>query len=447
MKIHAIRRQYSPLANPSGVTMKNEAVSGFIRMSAKTTHWSMTIARMRPGKASDENLCSKFEFNPMSRDSKGWDRQIDKLHPRSHSSPVSEIFKLSPLDQEHRDLGGRLVPFAGWEMPVMYDSIIHEHKAVRESAGVFDISHMGQLFVSGANAANWLEKLLTNEVATLTPGNAHYTFLLNEAGGVIDDLILYRLKEDRFLLVVNASCIDHDVEWLQQHLEKGVTLENESSEWAGLAVQGPKTPEIYTAITEGRTLPSRNGIDDLKHEGERLLICRTGYTGEDGFELFCPAKQASHWWKALLGEGVKPCGLGARDSLRLEMCYPLNGADLSPARTPLEAGLGFFVALEKGDFMGSTILKKQKEEGISERLMAIKIDERGAPPRPGYPVLDQEGTALSVLTSGGLSPSLGEGIALAYLPVEKVKMGTPVFIEVRGRKISAKVVKKPFYRK
>jgi len=360
---------------------------------------------------------------------------------------VSEILKQSPLDQEHRDLGGRLVPFAGWEMPVMYDSIIAEHRGVRESCGVFDISHMGQVFVSGPGSSEWLESLLTNEVAALEPGNAHYTFLLNEAGGVIDDLIVYRLEEQRFLLVVNASCIEKDVKWLEDHLEKGIVLENESPEWAGLAVQGPRAPEVFSAITEGRTLPARNGVDDLKHEGERLLICRTGYTGEDGFELFCPAKLATRWWKALLNEDVKPCGLGARDSLRLEMCYPLNGSDLSPCRTPLEAGLGFFVALGKGDFMGSDVLKTQKEEGVKERLMAIQLCERSAPPRPGYSVQAEDGTALSVLTSGGMSPSLGEGIALAYLPVDRVKVGMPVSIEVRGRKISAKVVKKPFYRK
>lgn len=360
---------------------------------------------------------------------------------------MSEILKLSPLDQEHRSLGGRLVPFAGWEMPVMYQSIIEEHVAVRDACGVFDISHMGQVFVSGSKAGEWLNKLLTNDVASLEIGNAHYTFLLNEQGGVIDDLILYRLEKAHYLLVVNASCIDQDIAWLTENLEDGVTLKNESSEWAGLAVQGPKSPEIYTAITEGRTLPTRNGVDDIQQEGHRLIICRTGYTGEDGFELFCPARDAAKWWKALLAEDVKPCGLGSRDSLRLEMCYPLNGSDLSPLRTPLEAGLGFFVSLKKGDFMGSEILKRQKEEGCAERLMAIKLDEKGAPPRPGYPVLDQDGNALSVLTSGGLSPTLGVGIAMAYLPVARVKINTPVFIEVRGRKIPAKVVKKPFYQK
>ena len=197
----------------------------------------------------------------------------------------------------------------------------------------------------------------------------------------------------------------------------------------------------------GRTLPSRNGVDDLKHEGNRLVVCRTGYTGEDGFELFCSAKHAPRWWKALLGEDVKPCGLGARDSLRLEMCYALNGSDLSPCRTPLEAGLGAFVGLEKGDFVGADVLIRQKEEGIKDRLMAIQLTERAAPPRAGYPVLAEDGTALSVLTSGCLSPSLGEGIALAYLPVDRVKINTAVFIEVGGRKLAAKVVKKPFYRK
>lgn len=360
---------------------------------------------------------------------------------------MSEVLKLSPLDQEHRQLGGRMVPFAGWEMPVMYSSIIDEHKAVRGGCGVFDISHMGQVFVSGAAAGDWLNGLLSNDVSRLADGEAHYTFLLNNEGGVIDDLILYRLQEDHFLLVVNASCIDLDVTWLTDHLVDGVELVDDSTEWAGLAVQGPKAPEVYTTITEGRTLPTRNGVDDLQYEGHRLVVCRTGYTGEDGFELFCPAGDGPRWWRRLLEEGVKPCGLGSRDSLRLEMCYPLNGSDLSPERTPLEAGLGFFVSLEKGDFTGSEVLRKQDEEGCEERLMALKLVERGAPPRPGYEVVDEAGEVLGTLTSGGLSPSLEVGIALAYLPPKKAKIDTAVSIMVRGKKIPAKVVKKPFYRK
>lgn len=360
---------------------------------------------------------------------------------------MSEILKISPLDAQHRELGARMVSFAGWDMPIMYDSIIAEHQAVRERCGIFDISHMGQLFVTGGEAEAWLDGLLTNEVAALGTGEAHYTFLLNEEGGVIDDLILYRLEENTFLLLVNASCIEKDREWLGSRLVKGVELEDDSSSWAGMAVQGPEAPQVYTAVTEGRTLPARNGVDEISIEGSRILVCRTGYTGEDGFELFCLSGEAPRWWKSFLEVGVKPCGLGARDSLRLEMCYPLNGQDLSPLRSPLEAGLGFFVSLDKGDFTGSDVLRDQKEGGVQERLVAIKLTERSGPPRPGYPVLSETGEALSVLTSGGVSPSLGEGIGLAYLPVDKAKIGTSVFVEMRGRRYSAKVSKKPFFKK
>lgn len=359
---------------------------------------------------------------------------------------MSDELKRSPLDEVHRELGARMVPFAGWEMPVMYDSIISEHQAVRASCGVFDISHMGQFFVRGKGSCEWLNGMLTNDVKTLGKGEAHYTFLLNESGGVIDDLILYCLGEENYLMVVNAACLDIDLEWLKGHAVDGVEIIDESAHWAGMAVQGAKAPEVYTAITEGRTLPSRNGVDEIQHEGSDLIICRTGYTGEDGFELFCSTKKARHWWEALMEQGVKPCGLGARDSLRLEVCYPLNGNDLSPERTPLEAGLGFFVSLEKGDFVGCEVLRTQKKEGVAERLMAIEVTEKGAPPRPGYPVVDGNGETVGALTSGGLSPSLGIGIGLAYLP-SGMKVGDEVSVEVRGRKIAAKIAKKPFYRK
>lgn len=360
---------------------------------------------------------------------------------------MSDVFKLSPLDEEHRKLAGRMVPFAGWEMPIRYDSIIAEHRAVRESCGVFDISHMGQIFVSGSGSEAYLERLLTNDVASLEPGNGHYTFMLNDRGGVIDDLLLYRLGQEDFLLLVNASCVEEDHAWLKEHLSAEVELENGSADWGGLAVQGPRAAEVYTALTGGRTLPKRNGIDDLKHEGERFLVSRTGYTGEDGFELFCPSHSLREWWLSLLSLDVKACGLGARDSLRLEMCYPLNGADLTPSRTPLEAGLGFFVSLDKGEFIGSEALRAKKENPHSERLMAIELSEGSAPPRAGYPVLDEEGNPLGELSSGGLSLSLGKGIGLAYLAVDRVQIGDSVMISVRGKKIMAKVVKKPFYRK
>ena len=360
---------------------------------------------------------------------------------------VSDVLKLSPLDQQHRDLGGRLVPFAGWEMPVVYSSIIEEHETVRKGVGLFDISHMGQVFVSGGMAEEWLNRMLSNDVSSIEAGNAQYTFLLNRDGGVIDDLIIYRLDEEQFLLVVNAAKIEEDVKWLYDHREEGVEIKNDSSEWAGLAIQGRKASEAYFAASGGRTLPKRNGVDDLTMEGSRFIVCRTGYTGEDGFELFCPKSMAAHWWESFISEGVKPCGLAARDSLRLEMCYPLNGSDLSPERTPLEAGLGFFVSLEKDEFIGKESLENQKEGGLKERLVAIEALERGAPPRAGYSVFSKSGEALGVLTSGGMSPSLGKGIALGYLPVSHAKIGTEVDIEIRGKKISAKVVKKPFYRK
>lgn len=340
-----------------------------------------------------------------------------------------------------------MVPFAGWEMPVVYSSIIEEHQTVRKEVGVFDISHMGQVFVSGRSSTSWLNRMLGNDVDSLEVGNAHYTFLLNEEGGVIDDLILYRLGDKNYLLVVNASKIEEDLDWLRKHGEEGVEILNDSSEWAGMAIQGRKACEAYFGASGGRTLPKRNGVDDLSLEGSRFIVCRTGYTGEDGFELFCPKSMASQWWERFLAEGVKPCGLGSRDSLRLEMCYPLNGNDLTPERTPLEAGLGFFVALGKDEFVGGEALRKQKKEGLKKRLVAIEVTERGAPPRAGYPVLSENGEALGNLSSGGISPCSQKGIGLAYLPVASAKIGTKLAIEIRGKKISAQVVKKPFYKK
>lgn len=336
-----------------------------------------------------------------------------------------------------------MVPFAGWNMPVMYGSILDEHRAVRTTAGVFDISHMGQFVVSGAGAGAWLDRMLANRVAKLSDGEGQYTFMLNERGGVIDDLILYREAADRFFLVVNASMIDEDFTWLSQHLGEGVTLENESDSWAGMAVQGPGSAEAFAKVFPDEMLPPRNGI---VRTGNGAVVCRTGYTGEDGFEFFCEAAKGIEAFQAFVAAGAVPCGLGARDSLRLEMCYPLNGSDLSPDRTPLEAGLGFFVDLEKDDFMGSTALKAQKEEGLSERLVAIEYTDKGAPPRAHYPVLDDSGEVVGELSSGVLSPSLGKGIGMAYLPLRLAKPGTPLKIDVRGRKFPAQVVKKPFYK-
>lgn len=338
-----------------------------------------------------------------------------------------------------------MVPFAGWYMPVQYAGITQEHLAVRSSCGIFDISHMGEFIVSGPEAGAWLNRQLTNNTARLQPGDGQYSLLLNDAGGVIDDLIIYRLTEDTWFLVVNASMIDVDREWLTARLESGVTLRDESSSWAGMAIQGPNAPAVFTTLT-GLDLPPRNGIADLTTVCGRIIVCRTGYTGEDGFELFAPATEGPAWWDRAVAAGAVCCGLGARDTLRLEMGYPLNGNDLSPSRTPLEAGLGFFVDLEKGDFTGRSVLVEQKQTGLPSKLAGIRMLDKSPPPRAHYPVLSG-GQPVGELCSGGVSPSMGTGIGMAYLPPALAVPGTRLEIDIRGKAWPAEVVKKPFYRR
>ena len=350
----------------------------------------------------------------------------------------------SPLESAHQALGARLVPFAGWNMPVQYASIIAEHTAVRTQAGIFDISHMGQFIVSGPTAEAWLNSLLTNNIAKLAPGQGQYSLMLNDTGGVIDDLIAYRTGPNDYFLVVNASMIDDDFFWLAAHQDEQVTLRNESDLWAGMAIQGPLAAKIFAAVCPADVLPPRNGFATTT---AGTIVCRTGYTGEDGFEFFCPNDQAIAFWEQFLAAGATPCGLGARDSLRLEMGYPLNGSDLSPDRSPIEAGLGFFCDLQKPDFIGRDTLARQKSDGPAVKLTAIQYSGKGPPPRPHYPVADSSGTVIGELASGVLSPSLMTGIGMAYLPSAFSQPGTPLQIDVRGRLFPATVVKKPFYKK
>ncbi len=286
--------------------------------------------------------------------------------------------------------------------------------------------------------------MLTNNAAKLNPGQGQYTLMLNENGGVIDDLILYRVNEDTYFLVVNASKIEEDFAWFTSHLPADIAVRNDSSAWAGLAIQGPRASAAFADVYPGASLPPRNG---LIQTADGCIICRTGYTGEDGFEFFCPAGEAAAHWEKFIAAGAAPCGLGARDTLRLEMCYPLNGNDLSSDRTPVEAGLGFFCDVEKGPFIGSEKIASQKMDGPEIKLAAIQYTGKGAPPRAHYPVLDGDGNELGELTSGALSPTLGVGIAMAYLPASLAKPGTPLLIDVRGRQFPAKVVKKPFYKR
>ncbi|HSH40369.1 MAG TPA: glycine cleavage system aminomethyltransferase GcvT, partial [Chthoniobacterales bacterium] len=316
---------------------------------------------------------------------------------------------------------------------------------------VFDISHMGQLIASGPNAREWLNRMLTNNVDKLEVRGGQYTFLLNQNGGIIDDLIVYRIELEKFLLVVNASRTDEDFAWLQAHILPDVELTNRSDDYAGLAIQGPRVGELLKAMLgEDFELPARNTIADVEYNIMQLAIARTGYTGEDGVEVFFPAKYAPTFWTTVLelGKplGIRACGLGARDTLRLEMCYPLNGNDLTPEHTPLEAGLGFFCDLTKPNFTGREVLATQKAEGLKRRLAPFRMNGKGPPPRPHYTVF-RDDEKLGEVNSGTLSPSLGYGIGMAYLPAEHAKVGTELQIEIRGQKFPAVIEKKPLYKK
>lgn len=358
---------------------------------------------------------------------------------------MSELQR-TPLFQSHVSSGARMVPFAGWEMPVQYTGIIPEVNAVRSGVGIFDISHMGQLMLTGSGSRRTLDSLCTNDVSRLEDGQGQYTLLLNETGGVIDDLIVYRCTADRWFLVVNASRIDEDFAWIQKHLSSDAALSNLSADTAGLAVQGPEAAQLFSNLT-GLTLPERFCLAEHELSGGSVTICRTGYTGEDGFELFCSASQAADWWQQLTGAGAVPCGLGARDLLRLEMCYPLNGSDLLRDRTPLEAGLGWACALDReSEFIGKSVLTQQKAEGVSHRLVALRMTEKSPPPRHGYPVLADD-TEVGIVTSGGHSPTVDCGIALAYVRAPHAARGTTLQIQIRNRSFACEVVKKPFLSK
>jgi len=373
-------------------------------------------------------------------------------------------------------LAARMVPFAGWLMPVQYTSIVEEHQAVRNNVGIFDISHMGQFIVDGAGAHDWLNSMLTNNIDKLDVGVGQYTFLLNERGGIIDDLIVYRIDEQKYLLVVNAARADEDFAWLQNHLKEGrspdrpsggssfaeatagkletaapCTLASRSADFGAVAIQGPQIIALFHALFgKDIELPARNHIVDVPFDTSNVSVARTGYTGEDGIEVFFAANEAAKFWRSVLERGkpleIKPCGLGARDTLRLEMCYPLNGSDLSPERNPIEAGLGFFVDLTKPEFVGRDALLKAKEFGPREKLVPFRMKEKGAPPRPHYAVF-RDGERIGEVTSGTLSPSLNWGIGMAYVSSAHAKIGAEIDIEIRAQKFPATVEKKPLYRK
>ncbi len=358
--------------------------------------------------------------------------------------------KKTPLYDEHVRLCAKIIPFGGWLMPVQYTSIVEEHHAVRKNIGIFDISHMGQFVVSGKGVRDWLNTMLTNNIEKLEVGQGQYTFLLNDKGGIIDDLIAYRIADQKFLLVVNAAKIDEDLDWLNKHRPADVDLASRSADFGAVAIQGPRITELFVK------LPARNHIVETELAGMPVSIARTGYTGEDGVEIFFRKQDAAKFWNTVLEKGkefgIKPCGLGARDTLRLEMCYPLNGSDLSPERNPIEAGLGFFVDLAKAKFTGRDVLAKAKESGTPQKLAAFKMEGKGAsrtgvpPPRPHYGVF-VNGNRVGEVTSGTLSPSLNYGVGMAYIDAPHAKVGSKIDIEIRGQKFPAVIEKKPLYKK
>lgn len=350
------------------------------------------------------------------------------------------------LSNNHEDLGAKMVDFAGYFMPVQYEGVNAEHQAVREEVGIFDVSHMGEIFVSGEKAEEFLQYITSNDVAKLTSGKIQYTCFPNKEGGIVDDLLLYMLEEDQYLLVINASNMEKDVAWLNNHNSFGCTIDNQSDNYSLFAVQGPKAIELLQQLTDEDLLAIRYynfkigsiaGVDDV-------ILSRTGYTGEIGFELYVKNENAKKLWQAIFSTDIeiKPIGLAARDTLRLEKGFCLYGNDIDETTSPLEAGLGWITKFTK-DFINSGNLKKQKELGTEKKLVGLEIIDRGIA-RKDYVLINSEAKEIGVVTSGTMSPTLKKAIAMAYVNTDYKEIGTEVFVKVRNKKIKAKVVQIPF---
>jgi len=359
--------------------------------------------------------------------------------------------KRTPLVEQHRRAGGKLVDFAGWEMPIQYGGVLEEYQAVRTGVGLFDVSHMGRVTVAGRDSLAFLQQVTTNNVAKLAVGDAHYSMVCNPAGGIKDDIFVYRLGDARFLLCVNASNRDKIVSWLFQKAPQGdVRLGDESDELAQIAVQGPRSPEVLRPVAPraADTLKPRQCVE-TDVGSVHGVVSRTGYTGEVGYELYIPSHKAAPVWEALMkaGEsaGIRPCGLGARDLLRLEVGYLLYGNDIDEQTTPLEASAAFAVDFTKGDFIGRAPLLEQKEKGPAKQLIAFELLQKGVP-RHGMKIVD-DGQEIGVVTSGNLSPLLQKGIGLGYAPTNFSMPGTQFEVAIRGRLHPAVVVKLPFYKR
>jgi aminomethyltransferase len=359
--------------------------------------------------------------------------------------------KNTALTQKHYEIGAKMVPFAGYNMPVQYEGVNIEHETVRNGVGVFDVSHMGEFELKGPNAISLIQKISSNDASVLVDGKAQYSCMPNGKGGIVDDLIIYRINAEHYFLVVNASNIEKDWNWIESHNDLGVEMNNLSDDYSLLAIQGPKAAEAMQSLTR---IDLSNMVYYTFQYGqfagiEDVMVSATGYTGSGGFEVYVKNKDVEKLWDKVFeagqSYGIKPIGLAARDTLRLEMGFCLYGNDINDSTSPLEAGLGWITKFTK-DFVDSEFLKKQKEEGVHRRLVAFEMIERGIP-RHDYKILDSQGNEIGLVTSGTMSPSLKKGIGLGYVSTAEASLGSEIYIEIRDKGVKAQVVKLPFYKK
>ena len=359
--------------------------------------------------------------------------------------------KNTALTHVHEALGAKMVPFAGYNMPVQYEGVNIEHETVRNGVGVFDVSHMGEFWLRGENALELIQKICSNDASKLVDGKAQYSCLPNNEGGIVDDLLIYRIASDEYMLVVNASNIEKDWNWIEKHNDLGVTIENRSDDYSLLAVQGPKAAEALQSLTEVDLINMKYYTFDFGTFAgvDNVILSATGYTGSGGFEIYFKNEDAETIWNAIFEAGkdfdIKPIGLAARDTLRLEMGFCLYGNDIDDTTSPIEAGLGWITKFTK-NFTNSEALEKEKARGPENKLVAFELDERGIP-RHGYDIVDNNGKTIGRVTSGTQSPSLGKGIGLGYVPTVFSDVGSKINIQIRKKAIPATVVKLPFYKK
>jgi aminomethyltransferase len=361
---------------------------------------------------------------------------------------MEENLKSLVLHQKHIELGGRMVPFAGYQMPIQYSGVVEEHMRVREAVGIFDVSHMGEFYIQGEGSLELIQKISSNDASKLDIGKAQYSCMPNDNGGIVDDLIIYKMSEDGYMLVVNASNIEKDWNWISECNTRNVQMQNQSDKMCLFAIQGPKAISTLQRITDFDLSAVEYYSFVVGEIGgiKNVIISATGYTGSGGFELYVDNANALELWEAVMDsgkeEGILPIGLGARDTLRLEKGFCLYGNDIDDSTSPLEAGLGWITKFTK-DFINSDALKKQKEEGVKRRLVGFVMTERGIP-RSGYEILSVDGTVIGTVTSGGQSPILEKGIGMGYVPKEYSKKGTAIKIQIRKKQVTAEVVKVPF---